>query len=161
MGVGLISGRRENRSLPEIMNSVTIHQPRVGIKEEGMELETLKELESRVRRELPGVGGKEAAELARVVGRLVAALKPQRIYVFGSQARGEAMPDSDIDLLLVVPAADQPSYRLAQAAYHAAAPHSLALDILVMPAEEFAWRSRAVGSLPATVLREGRILYAA
>ncbi len=120
------------------------------------------ELEQHIRQQLPHVGEQEAAELTRVVERLVAALQPEQIYLFGSQARGESTPDSDIDLLVVVPHADQPSYRLDQAAYQAAAPYArISLDILVMSREEFERRSRAAASLPATVLREGRRLYAA
>jgi uncharacterized protein len=115
----------------------------------------------RVRRELPRLRDGEAEELASVVDRLVHALGAVQVFVFGSQARGDESEDSDIDLLVVVPTADQPSYRLAQAAYRAAAPHSLDLEILVMPREEFLSRSRALASLPATVLREGRVLYAA
>lgn len=118
-------------------------------------------LEDRIRRELSHLSEADVGDLARIVRRLVAALRPERIYVFGSLARGDATPDSDVDLLVVVPRADRPTHQLAQAAYHAAAPHALALDILVMPHEEFAWRSRALASLPATVLREGRLLYAA
>ncbi|NIQ85536.1 MAG: nucleotidyltransferase domain-containing protein, partial [Acidobacteria bacterium] len=41
--------------------------------------------------------------LADVVRRLVDAYAPERIYLFGSSARGEAGPDSDYDLLLIVP----------------------------------------------------------
>jgi uncharacterized protein len=122
---------------------------------------TEQELRDRVGRELSHLSREEADELAMVMRRLIDALRPERIYLFGSQARGDLHQDSDIDLLLVVPHPDQPSYRLAQAAYRAAAPHSLDLEILVMPTEEFTRRSRAVASLPATVLREGRLLYAA
>jgi hypothetical protein len=57
--------------------------------------------------------------------------------------------------------ADQPPHRLAQLAYHAAVPHSPDLDILVMSREECETRSRALASLPATVLHEGRMLYGA
>jgi predicted nucleotidyltransferase len=100
-------------------------------------------------------------ELARVVERLVSAFHPDRIYAFGSQVRGEAEPESDIDLLIVVPHASEPAHRLAQAAYHALPAHSLPIDILVMSRDEFEQRSRAASSLPATILREGRTLYAA
>ncbi len=119
------------------------------------------DLEERIRRELPRLTEHEMGELARVVERLVEAFQPERIYVFGSQARGEATPDSDIDLLIVIEKADEPVHRLAQAAYRIATPHSLALDLLVMPLNEFERRSRALASLPATVLREGCVLYAA
>lgn len=41
-------------------------------------------------------------KLAEMVRRLVTALKPERIYLFGSRARGEAGADSDRDLLVPV-----------------------------------------------------------
>ena len=119
------------------------------------------DLEARIRCELPHLAAHEVCGLACVVQRLAEVLHPERIYVFGSQARGEATPDSDIDLLIVVAQANEPAHRLAQAAYRIATPYSLALDLLVMPLDEFERRSQALASLPATVLREGRVLYAA
>ena len=41
--------------------------------------------------------------LTELVRRLREAFQPERIYLFGSKARGEAGPDSDYDLLVVVP----------------------------------------------------------
>jgi uncharacterized protein len=38
------------------------------------------------------------ARLAEIVRRLVDAYQPERIYLFGSVARGRAGPDSDYDL---------------------------------------------------------------
>lgn len=43
----------------------------------------------------------EQAALADLVSRLVTALDPQMIWLFGSRARGNARPDSDFDLLVV------------------------------------------------------------
>ena len=40
--------------------------------------------------------------LDEIVERLVAAYQPQRIYLFGSKARGDAGPDSDYDLMVIV-----------------------------------------------------------
>lgn len=118
-------------------------------------------VEDRIRRALPALAGERAAELAQIVECLVAAFHPDCIYAFGSQVRGEAVPESDLDLLIVVPSASEPAHRLAQAAYHVLPVHALAVDILVMARDEFERRSRATSSLPATVLREGRTLYAA
>src|SRR5665647_317128 len=42
-------------------------------------------------------------KLPEAIARLVKGFDPQRIIVFGSYARGEARPDSDLDLLVVVP----------------------------------------------------------
>jgi predicted nucleotidyltransferase len=41
--------------------------------------------------------------LAEIVRRLVEAYQPERIYLFGSLARGEGGPDSDYDLMVVFP----------------------------------------------------------
>jgi predicted nucleotidyltransferase len=38
-------------------------------------------------------------------------MQPDRIYLFGSQASGQADPGSDIDLLLVLPESDLPRHR--------------------------------------------------
>lgn len=46
--------------------------------------------------------------LEEIVGRLVAAFQPERIYLFGSTSRGDAGPDSDYDLMVVVESADDP-----------------------------------------------------
>jgi uncharacterized protein len=43
----------------------------------------------------------EQEALDALVSRLVAALDPQMIWLFGSRARGDARPDSDFDLLVV------------------------------------------------------------
>lgn len=115
----------------------------------------------RVRHELPHLTDEEAADLARTVEALVAAFRPERIYVFGSQARGTPTRDSDVDLLVIVPAAAEPPYRLSQAAYRVVGRHKLPLDLLFMTRDEFERRTHAVASLPSTVVREGRTLYAA
>jgi predicted nucleotidyltransferase len=118
-------------------------------------------LHERIAGTLPCLPREQADHLASAVNRLVEAFHPERIYVFGSQARGTPRPDSDVDLLVVVPAADQPTYRLAAAAYTAVAPLGLPLEILFMTRDEFESRLPACASLPATVLREGHLLYAA
>lgn len=73
----------------------------------------------------------------------------------------EATWHSDVDLLIGVEDAGEYPHHLAQAAYAAIGPKSLPLDLVLMSRADFAWRSEVVTSLPATVLREGRVLYAA
>jgi uncharacterized protein len=99
--------------------------------------------------------------LAEMVRRLVAALQPERIYLFGSRARGEARPDSDYDLLAVVAASDSPDHQRDLIAYRALCGVGAPKDVVVYTAEDFDFRSRAPSSLPATVLREGTLIYAA
>src|SRR5438067_171996 len=42
-------------------------------------------------------------QIDRMVKRIVKKFAPKRIILFGSQARGDAGPDSDIDLLIIMP----------------------------------------------------------
>jgi len=42
---------------------------------------------------------------AEIVQRLVEAVDPDRIILFGSRARGDYRPDGDVDLLLIKPSA--------------------------------------------------------
>ena len=118
-------------------------------------------VEERVRTALPHMPRSQASELAGVVERLVDQFAPDQIYVFGSQVRGTARRDSDSDVLIVVPTAAEPTYRLAAQAYAATAPIRLPLEIMFMTRAEFDARAPAASSLPSTVLRQGRLLYAA
>ena len=56
-------------------------------------------------------------KLAEIVRRLVEAYEPERIYLFGSQARDEAGPDSGFDLLVVVPNEAPPERKRSRLAY--------------------------------------------
>ena len=96
-------------------------------------------------------------QLDTAVRRLVAALRPERIYLFGSRARGDAEQDSDFDLLIVVPEVVGSPYRLHQRAYDVL---GAAVDVLVVSRERFERQRGVVASLPATVEREGHLLYA-
>lgn len=99
--------------------------------------------------------------LAEIVGRLQREFAPQRIYLFGSQARGEAGADSDYDLMVVVPHLTEPAHRLAQRAHSVLWGLGTAADILVWSREAFDSRLHLRASLPATILREGTLLHAA
>lgn len=99
--------------------------------------------------------------LAEIVRRLVDAYQPERIYLFGSKARGDAGPDSDYDLLLVAPDDAPAERRDSKLAYQVLWGTKSAADVIVWEKSRFERRSHVVCSLPATVLREGRMLYAA
>jgi predicted nucleotidyltransferase len=99
--------------------------------------------------------------LEQIVQRLVPAFHPRRIYLFGSQARGDAGPDSDFDVLLVLDEVKGQRWKVSQEAYLALRGVPAAVDVVVWPTAEFERRLAAAASLPATVAREGRLLYAA
>lgn len=99
--------------------------------------------------------------LAEAVKRLIEAYAPERIYLFGSSARGEAGPDSDYDLLLIVPDDAVPERRRSKLAYERLWGTGIAIDVLVWTRSSFDRRRHLPASLPATVLREGTLLHAA
>ena len=98
--------------------------------------------------------------LADVVTRLTAVYDPLAIYLFGSKARGEAGPDSDYDLMVIVPDDSPPERRQSRLAYDYLWETGCAADVLVWTTEAFDSRSHLQASLPGTILREGRLLYA-
>ena len=98
------------------------------------------------------------APLAEVVRRLVAALQPERIYLFGSRARGEGTPESDYDVLVVVSQTPDAPYDLERQAYSALVGLSTPVDVVVMSRERFELRRTVAATLPPTVEREGKPL---
>lgn len=99
--------------------------------------------------------------LAEIVRRLVGAYNPLRVYLFGSRARGDFGPDSDYDIMVVVPDSAPAAQRRSRLAYQVLWGLKSAGDILVWTESQFARSSHLRSSLPGTVLREGRLLHAA
>jgi uncharacterized protein len=99
--------------------------------------------------------------LAEVVRRLIEAYRPERIYLFGSKARGDDGLDSDYDLLVVVPDDAPPERRRSRLAYEVLRGTGTAADVLVCTHSYFEPRRSLKASLPGTVLREGRLLHGA
>ena len=99
--------------------------------------------------------------LAEIVRRLGEAYRPDRGFLFGSRARGGAGPGSDYDIMVVVPASGEPSYRRARKAYELLRGIGTAVDVLVWTREAFESRLHLKASFPSTIVREGRLLYAA
>jgi len=100
-------------------------------------------------------------KLKIIVERLVAAFGPEKIYLFGSKARGDEGPDSDYDLLVVVPDDAPEQRKRSRLAYETLRGTGIAADVLVCTHSYFEMRRHLKASLPGTVLREGRLLHAA
>ena len=87
--------------------------------------------------------------------RLKAALGAERVWLFGSRARGSSGPDSDIDLLAVVPRSPHSRYQRAVAARRELAGFDVPMDIVVLTRGEWDRDCKAPSSLASTVAREG------
>ena len=99
--------------------------------------------------------------LGEVVRRLSEVYHPVRIYLFGSAARGDAGPDSDYDLMVVVADSTPVALRDSGRAYKAIWRLGVATDVLVWTHSDFEERLPLRASLPSTIAREGKLLYAA
>lgn len=110
---------------------------------------------------LPGATMEEQAKLDEATCRLVEQFHPERIYLFGSHARGNWNKDSDFDLMVIVDASDDPRARRAQQAYRALRGVQLPVEVHVWTREEFDCYLSVAASLASTILSEGTLLYAA
>ena len=98
--------------------------------------------------------------LTEMLTRLIKTFQPELIYLFGSKARGDAGPDSDYDLMIVVPDDTPLEGRRSRLAYQALRGTRTAADVLVWTRAAFDSRLHLAASLPATIVREGKLLYA-
>jgi len=98
-------------------------------------------------------------QISRMVRRIVRQFHPQRVILFGSHARGEAGPDSDVDLLVIMPVEGS---RREKAIEIGVALHDIRVpkDIIVTTPEDFEWRKETVGTIERPAAREGKVLYA-
>lgn len=95
----------------------------------------------------------------RMVKRIVADFRPQQVILFGSHARGDGGPDSDVDLLVVMDfegSAFEMGLEIQSALHDILVPK----DIIVTRPEDFAWRKELVGTIEWPAAREGKVLYA-
>jgi uncharacterized protein len=99
--------------------------------------------------------------LAEVLRRLIEAFKPERIYLFGSKARGDDHRDSDFDLVILVSDDTPAELRRPERACKVLFGTNVDADVLIWTRKYFDERLDLKASLPATIMREGKLLYAA
>jgi predicted nucleotidyltransferase len=99
------------------------------------------------------------ALLAEITRRIVTTSDPEQIIMFGSQARGDAGPDSDLDLLVVKDKVESPRAEAARI-YRALAGLRTPVDIVVVRSDYVQRHRDIVGTIVRPALREGKVLYA-
>ena len=104
-------------------------------------------------------GGRTLADwVPQVVADLAAAGDPLQVLLFGSVARGDDGPDSDIDLLVVLPAVDRRRRHELTVGLANAITAPVPVDLLVTDPAEVAERGDLPGIL-RVALREGRVVH--
>lgn len=102
----------------------------------------------------------DQAQLDELVRRIVDAVHPLRIILFGSAARGEMGPDSDVDVLVVMPEGTG-RRRTAMELYRRVRGLPVYPEYVVATPSDLDRYGNDVGAVHAAALREGRQLYAA
>jgi len=97
--------------------------------------------------------------VAAMARRIARRFRPEKVILFGSHATGRAGPDSDVDLLVVMPltaskAAHELEIRAALRRYRTPK------DVIVTTPEAFEWRQAVPGTIERSAARSGRVLYA-
>ncbi len=98
-------------------------------------------------------------QITKITNQIVKKFHPEKIILFGSYAGGDANPDSDIDLLVVMTVEGS---KREKAVEIGVALHNIKIpkDIIVTTPEEFEWRKDIAGTIERPAFRQGRILYA-
>jgi hypothetical protein len=102
---------------------------------------------------------RQQASLDEIVRRIVEAYQPKRVYLFGSGARGDEHLDSDYDLMVIVPDDARQERTRSRLGYQVLRGTGTAVDLLVWTKSQFDKRVHVTASLPATIVREGKLLY--
>jgi predicted nucleotidyltransferase len=97
--------------------------------------------------------------LDEIVSRLVDGLGVVRIYLFGSQADGQARPDSDYDLLVVIAGSDLPRHQREAILYDLLWGLTVPVDVIVLTQAEFRQQAQVKTSLAATAKNRGILVY--
>jgi uncharacterized protein len=93
-----------------------------------------------------------------IVDRIVCAIHPLKVIVFGSCANGNPGPDSDLDLL-IIQKTDLPKYERTVPIRRLFKPQPCPMDILVYTPEEVDYWNGTTNHIITEALRSGRVCY--
>lgn len=100
--------------------------------------------------------------LDRMVRLIVKEVDPEKVILFGSRGRGDATPESDVDMVVIEARPfDGTRSRLREEArlYRVLASVRVRKDILVYSGEDVDYWKDSLNYVLARALREGRVLY--
>jgi predicted nucleotidyltransferase len=96
------------------------------------------------------------AVIRRFARQVAEHFQPERIILFGSYAYGRPHPDSDVDLLVVMPARN-PHDQAAR--IRLAVPAPFPMDLVVRTPQTLRWRLREGNSFLSEAVSRGKVLY--
>jgi len=100
--------------------------------------------------------------IQELVATIVREVNPEAVILFGSQARGDARPDSDVDVLIIDPEPFTPRHSRRQETarlYLALRKLGVAKDLLLYSRAEFERFRNSTHHIIGRAQREGRVVY--
>ncbi len=97
--------------------------------------------------------------LEEITKRLAESIHPERIYLFGSHAAGNADQDSDIDLLAVIPEIDKSTRDVARKGRASLWGLKTPVDLIVCTESQFKRYSDVKNTVMNEALCEGKLVY--
>lgn len=98
--------------------------------------------------------------IAEILQRILDVIQPRRVILFGSAARGQMKPDSDLDFLVIV---CSPIHRrkIEQQIYANLHGITVPVDVIVATEEDIEKFGNRIGTIYLPALREGKVVYEA
>ena len=97
------------------------------------------------------------ADIQDFVDKVVEQFAPRRVILFGSYARGNATPDSDVDLLVIMPTKKEAVEQAVEIRQRIR--RSFPLDLIVKTPADVTWRLSLHDCFLTSVMAEGKTLY--
>lgn len=98
------------------------------------------------------------AAVAEMVRRIVERFDPDKIVLFGSRARGDAGPESDVDLLVVMPVEGSRRAKAAEIRLTLCG-LGVPIDVIVVEPGDVERARATLGGVTRAALREGKVLH--
>jgi predicted nucleotidyltransferase len=98
-------------------------------------------------------------DIQALADKIVREFHPEKIILFGSHARGDTRPNSDVDLLVIMPRNGKEHHQQA-AEIHLKCHPGFPIDVLVRTQEEFNERLNMRDWFMRDIAREGKVLHA-
>ncbi len=96
--------------------------------------------------------------IEEIIRKIVEAFQPRRIVMFGSRARGDTRPDSDLDLMVEMETHNPPAERMRTISALFGL-HRWAMDLIVYTPQEVEEHRPYRNSLIRVIESEGKVLY--
>lgn len=97
--------------------------------------------------------------IAFCLQKIIVFFQPEKVYMFGSQARGDATEDSDVDFLVVTPSGESKRNRSLKFRHLLRGNYWYPVDIVVYTSAELENEKNIKGTIAYSAVKEGTLLY--